>query len=389
MLHSLLNCPVSNNSKPMLPQPTRKMSLPSLHSLISSPAEAESPTFCITTTHSTTSSPQSTCSVDEHQSKKRSRTEFNLSELMSDSQPQHKKQHVVASHTEWNVKILSSTSPKSQHAAPTMEKSAFRRVSDVKINKDQSSAFAKPSSPYSHSNYSSISFPNANHASLAPRFATVLPLDSSLTSKGAPLILREVSPSLDSKTTRKRSNKKSVCGVCKKIFSRTSDMKTHLRTHTGERPYVCNIENCGKTFTTCSNLRRHQRLHTTPGNTTALNNLSTKLPTSSHNNVTDDDNISISTPRTPMGLTSSTMKQNTVTIGNPTSSNVVPLTSSVLNQFGFNYCFKSLVRETMSQNGVPIMPARQTPLVRSSTTSADAIIVPRKQSLLHTVFSTS
>lgn len=46
---------------------------------------------------------------------------------------------------------------------------------------------------------------------------------------------------------------------CSKRFARRSDLATHVRTHTGERPYVCSFDGCNKSFTTCSNLRRHEK----------------------------------------------------------------------------------------------------------------------------------
>ena len=50
------------------------------------------------------------------------------------------------------------------------------------------------------------------------------------------------------------------CHVCGKLFKRAQDFKRHLRTHTGEKPYIC--PNCGKGFSLKSSLDRHQLIHT-------------------------------------------------------------------------------------------------------------------------------
>ena len=48
--------------------------------------------------------------------------------------------------------------------------------------------------------------------------------------------------------------------VCEARFSQLGSLQSHVRIHTNEKPYECDV--CEKRFSDSGNLKRHMRIHT-------------------------------------------------------------------------------------------------------------------------------
>ncbi|KAH7935670.1 hypothetical protein HPB52_011751 [Rhipicephalus sanguineus] len=73
-------------------------------------------------------------------------------------------------------------------------------------------------------------------------------------------------PRLDTITSLIREGSSSPsnikCKVCNRVFPRDKSLQAHMRTHTGEKPYVCDFPGCKRAFAQSGQLKTHQRLHT-------------------------------------------------------------------------------------------------------------------------------
>ncbi|KAJ5899629.1 hypothetical protein N7495_004373 [Penicillium taxi] len=87
-----------------------------------------------------------------------------------------------------------------------------------------------------------------------------LPRPTSLLAGSAPPGPQSMMSQFSSKMPS-NTQKKHKCKVCDKRFTRPSSLQTHMYSHTGEKPFACDVEGCGRHFSVVSNLRRHKKVH--------------------------------------------------------------------------------------------------------------------------------
>lgn len=95
-------------------------------------------------------------------------------------------------------------------------------------------------------------------------FRNPLPSASKMLNETIGLANNEVKNGTDMYSDNLHCRKVHKCDFkgCKRVYKKISNLITHNRTHTGEKPFTCTWEGCTWTFSRRDELRRHYRKHT-------------------------------------------------------------------------------------------------------------------------------